>query len=99
MIPSITCRHCGAVDNYRTEPAGPHVKAVCAYCNRYIKFLPQPGLPDELDSVRIHFGQHTGTLISEINNTYLQWVLNTIQKLPTKTRQAIERKLSLILKS
>lgn len=38
---SITCMRCGLMDDYRTEESGPHLKAICNGCDRYIKFLPK----------------------------------------------------------
>ncbi len=38
---SVICQRCGLIDDYRTVPAGPHIKAICNGCNRYIKFVSQ----------------------------------------------------------
>jgi hypothetical protein len=37
----VVCVRCGTVDDYDTVPAGPHLKAVCKNCGKYIKFLKQ----------------------------------------------------------
>lgn len=37
----IVCKRCGSVNDYRTEQAGPHIKAICNGCNLYIKFVSQ----------------------------------------------------------
>ena len=36
---SIICHRCGSVDDYYTVPSGPHLKAICNGCGRYIKFI------------------------------------------------------------
>lgn len=41
-IMSVVCMRCGLMDDYRTEESGPHLKAICNGCDRYIKFLPKP---------------------------------------------------------
>lgn len=38
---SISCLRCGSVDDYRVEISGPHHKAICNGCDRYIKFISQ----------------------------------------------------------
>lgn len=42
----IKCNRCGSVNDYYTQISGPHIKAICKNCNRYIKFItkskPQP---------------------------------------------------------
>ncbi len=35
----IHCQRCGLVDDYRTVQSGPHLKAICNGCDRYIKFI------------------------------------------------------------
>ncbi len=37
----VICRNCGSINDYRTTQAGPHIKATCNGCDKYIKFLPQ----------------------------------------------------------
>lgn len=37
----VVCQRCGSVNDYRTEQSGPHIKAICRSCDRYIKFLKQ----------------------------------------------------------
>lgn len=37
----VICRNCGSINDYRTSNAGPHVKATCNGCDKYIKFLSQ----------------------------------------------------------
>jgi hypothetical protein len=38
---NVICRNCGSINDYRTSKSGPHIKAVCNSCDKYIKFLPQ----------------------------------------------------------
>lgn len=35
----IICQRCGSINDYKTEVAGPHLKAICNGCNIYIKFI------------------------------------------------------------
>ncbi len=38
---SLSCHRCGYSGDPKLEPCGQHIKAVCARCGAYIKFLPQ----------------------------------------------------------
>jgi hypothetical protein len=38
---TIVCYRCGLVDDYILSKAGPHIKATCNGCGRYIKFVNQ----------------------------------------------------------
>lgn len=40
-VEEIVCHNCGAVNDYHTEKSGPHIKAVCNGCDKYIKFITQ----------------------------------------------------------
>ena len=35
----ITCQRCQTTNEFNVEKSGPHLKAICDHCNRYIKFL------------------------------------------------------------
>lgn len=41
MAKDIICHRCGSVNDYRTVNSGPHIKAICNGCDRYIKFIPK----------------------------------------------------------
>lgn len=41
MSKDIICQRCGSVNDYRTVNSGPHIKAICNGCDRYIKFIPK----------------------------------------------------------
>lgn len=41
---SVICQRCGSVDDYRTVVSGPHIKAICNGCDRYIKFISRADL-------------------------------------------------------
>jgi hypothetical protein len=41
MTEDVVCNRCGCVNEYYTEKSGPHIKATCIHCDRYIKFLKQ----------------------------------------------------------
>ena len=40
------CTHCGAIDYVALQYAGPHIKALCAHCGKYIRFVDKSILPD-----------------------------------------------------
>lgn len=67
---AIICKRCGSVDDYRTEPTGPHIKAICNGCNQYIQFLPQ-GFTD--DSI-MFYGKYKGKRLGSIPWPYLVWL-------------------------
>lgn len=90
MSNPITCKRCGAVDNYRVEQKGPHQTAICNACNKYIKHLPKDTEP------RIYFGKYHGQLISEITDVeYLQWVWDNVP-LSVKLLDAIDQQIQSI---
>lgn len=37
----LSCDHCTAFEVPKLSKAGPHIKAECSVCGRYIKFLPK----------------------------------------------------------
>lgn len=37
----MVCQRCGLIDDFYTVPSGPHIKAMCNGCGRYIKFVKQ----------------------------------------------------------
>jgi len=51
---------------------GHHIKASCASCGRFLKFLPH-------DSPQFYFGKHKGLTVVEVavnDPSYLQWCLS-----------------------
>jgi hypothetical protein len=36
---NVTCQRCQTINEFHVVDAGPHLKAVCDNCNRYIKFI------------------------------------------------------------
>src|SRR6476660_1838875 len=87
----IICKNCGLVDDYRTEQAGPHIKAICNGCDQYIKFLPQGGEPT------LHFGKFKGRTISSMTKPteiqYLYWLLGNMMNLSKSTVEPITEHL------
>lgn len=71
----IICLRCDSTNDYRVEQSGPHKKAVCNKCNRYIKFIPQS------DKTLLHFGKYKGreivTMRSDDELAYLYWLQKT----------------------
>jgi hypothetical protein len=47
MKDDVICHRCGSINDYRTEVSGPHLKAICNGCDRYIKFISKKTLPNE----------------------------------------------------
>lgn len=41
----VTCQRCGTTNEFYVVNSGPHLKAICNHCNRYIKFIPQDNTP------------------------------------------------------
>jgi len=70
----IQCKSCYSKE-YTTEKSGQHLKASCAKCGTYIKFLPQNN-PIE----RMPLGKFKDTPIKEVEDKkYLLWVLDKCQ--------------------
>jgi hypothetical protein len=65
----IKCK-CGAVDNYRQEQSGPHIKAICNSCGSYIQFLPQGFTDDTI----MFYGKYKGRRLGDIPWAYLIWL-------------------------
>lgn len=87
MTESIVCKRCGLVDDYRTEQAGPHIKAICNGCDQYIKFLPQGHEPT------LYFPKYKGRTVKSMNDpeeiNYLKWLLGNVTKLDASLANAI----------
>jgi len=48
MTETIICQRCGSIDDYYTVHSGPHLKAICNGCDRYIKFISKREMTPEL---------------------------------------------------
>lgn len=87
----LVCKRCGvlAVPHVEEIPlarGGYHLKASCASCGGYIKFLPQGGSP------KLHFGKHKGKdieLVAMEDPEYLKWLMAQ-EWLKRNLRTAIE---------
>ena len=72
----VFCPDCKS-EEIRTEHiplanGGYHIKASCAPCGRFIKFLPH-------ESSRFYFGKHRGKTVIEVaanDPSYLEWCLS-----------------------
>jgi uncharacterized protein (DUF3820 family) len=74
----IVCKRCDST-KYKTVPSGPHIKAVCAKCDSYIKFLPQP-IDAKSPEEAMPFGKYKGMTflaIQERDHGYLQWLMGS----------------------
>jgi len=77
----VSCPNCHSTEINRQHiplPNGDyHIKANCASCGRFIKFLPH-------EPPRFYFGKHRGETVAEVASkdpSYLQWFLsNSIVK-------------------
>ncbi len=86
----IFCPHCHS-EKIKTQQiplpnGGHHIKATCANCGRFIKFLPQ-------DTPRFHFGRYRGLTVSEIavkDFSYLRWALSKDIIRNARLRDAVE---------
>lgn len=69
----ISCSHCNSSE-IRTQRiplanGGHHIKATCAACGKFIKFISHEG-------PRFHFGKHRGETVIEVavnDPGYLKW--------------------------
>ena len=86
----ITCPRCGSQDDYSTTPSGPHLKATCNQCGRYIKFLPQDNGP-----AMLHFGKYAGMPIPDITDlNYLEWALANVNRLSARIQEAMKTRIT-----
>lgn len=85
----IICTHCQTTNEFHVVQSGPHLKAVCDYCNQYIKFIPQ-----EKEPPRFYFGKYIGKYIHEIEDLpYLKWALANL-KCTQYVRDCIQNRIS-----
>lgn len=68
MTSHIKCK-CGST-SYHTEKSGPHLKAICNDCNKYIQFIPQ-GVTDE---TRMFYGKYKDRQLKDIPADYWVWM-------------------------
>lgn len=69
-LPDVTCNNCKSVNNYHTEQSGPHIKAICNGCGKYIKFLPQGCTPETI----MFYGKYNGHPLKHIPPEYFIWL-------------------------
>ncbi len=86
---TLTCNACGwAGTEPVIESSGPHWKASCPECGKYIKFVSQGDAPS------LYFGKYAGRTLADVkqeNPAYLRWLAdNTKQK---KLKKQIEEEL------
>lgn len=61
----IVCPRCGAVNEYNTTKSGPHTRADCSRCGKYIKFIPKA---DVLTAI------HTDGTMKQIEYEFQLWL-------------------------
>lgn len=85
----IICTKCGLINDYRTEPAGPHTKAICNGCNRYIKFITK-----ENKIQILYFGKYSQTAVKDVSDlNYLEWLIKNHTSLKPNLKEAIENQI------
>lgn len=85
---NLVCNRCGST-KYTTTPSGPHLKASCADCGAYIKFIAQPFDPDNTDLSKelIPAGKHKGKSFAQVGTEdpgYLRWMAENMKGRPAK---------------
>lgn len=68
----VKCKNCNSTE-YVTTMSGKHLKASCAKCGKYIKFLPQP---IDWDTREVPIGKYKGQRykdVAHIDPGYLRW--------------------------
>lgn len=76
------CRKCGS-EEYTTEKKGLHLRANCAKCGSYIKFIAQPLGDINWETQIIYFGKHKGKLFKDIakeSPSYIRWMAENLDK-------------------
>ena len=86
----LLCVSCGESGVPIIAPAGAHLKASCAKCGKYIKFISQGG------ESMLYFGKYRGKTIAEVVKTdpaYLHWLLEQ-PGIKTKIKETIHKMLT-----
>lgn len=84
----LVCKKCSST-KYKTEMSGQHLKASCADCGAYIKFLPQPIDWDTIDISKeiIHQGKHKGLTYLQVatnDPAYIRWMAENMKGKPAE---------------
>lgn len=48
----VKCQRCDTVNEFYVVESGPHLKAICNHCDRYIKFIPRETVSTTRDPTR-----------------------------------------------
>ncbi len=81
-------QRCQTINDFHVVPSGPHLKAICNNCGRYIKFVSQ-----EKEPPKFYFGKHVGKYVHEIEDMqYLKWAVNNLT-LKQPMRDAIQKQI------
>ncbi len=86
----MSCHHCNS-EKFNTQyislpNRGFHIKATCASCGRFIKFISH-------DLPRFHFGKYSGQTVVEVTSKdpgYLRWCLSNDIIRNTRLKDAVE---------
>lgn len=79
----IVCQRCGCIDEYYTVESGPHIKAMCNHCNKYIKFI----------------SKHKTNNMGLENNTHSVFLSIGDGKITKRVKQPTEKSSSRVLKN
>jgi phage FluMu protein Com len=83
----VTCQRCQTTNEFYIEESGPHLKAMCNHCNRYIKFVSK-------EEPKLYVGKYKGVPIKDIEDMgYLKWALTTL-KINATVITAIQNRIS-----
>lgn len=84
----VKCQSCQTVDEFYVVESGPHLKALCNHCNRYIKFVSREEEPC------LYVGKYKKIPIKDIEDIpYLKWALTTLD-LKDKVKSSIQNRIS-----
>ena len=84
--PSLVCPKCGFTEYREVKSKDSigrfRVKAECAKCSAYIKFLFIDDIEDKdkVAEYEMPFGKHKGEKLIDIPQDYLEWASNNLEK-------------------
>lgn len=81
---TLFCPNCNGQREYTTRAAGPHLRADCKECGKYIKFLPT--VP--IDKFKMPFGKYKGKYLVDVatDEAYFEWLFNNSNSQSLKDR-------------
>ena len=84
------CHRCQKDVHPVYSKSGPHIRADCPVCQKYIKFIPLKNK----DEWVMPFGKYKDVKLKDINDrSYLEWLLENVE-VGNRMRTLIEEKLN-----